>query len=178
MTSATRYTFRTAGPTDVAALVELVESAYRGQRSRAGWTHEADLLGGQRTDAQMVHAAVRDPAGVVLVAETDGRIVACCQLERRDGYTYFGMFAVSPSAQGGGLGRAMLADAERFARDQWGAGELRMTVIMQREDLIAWYVRRGYARTGQLSPFPYGDDRFGVPLRPDLAFETLTKKLG
>jgi ribosomal protein S18 acetylase RimI-like enzyme len=169
---------RTARPDDIPALVDLVESAYRGERSRAGWTSEADLLGGQRTDARMLDAAVRDPAGTVLVAEADGRIVACCQLERRDGYGYFGMFAVSPSRQGSGLGKAVLAGAERYARDEWGAGELRMTVIVQREDLIAWYVRRGYTRTGELSPFPYGDERFGQPRRPDLAFETLAKKLG
>jgi ribosomal protein S18 acetylase RimI-like enzyme len=174
----TRCEIRVARPADVPALVDLVESAYRGERSRAGWTHEAHLLGGQRTDAGMVAAAVADPAGAVLVAEADGEVVACCQLERRDGYGYFGMFAVSPARQGGGLGRTVLAEAERFAREEWGAGELRMTVIVQREDLIAWYVRRGYARTGELSPFPYGDERFGLPLRPDLAFETLTKKLG
>jgi ribosomal protein S18 acetylase RimI-like enzyme len=178
MTSAPMWAFRTARPAEVPALVDLVESAYRGRRARAGWTHEADLLSGQRTDAKMVGAAMRDPAGVVLVAETAGQLAACCQVQRRDGYVYFGMFAVAPDRQGGGLGRAVLAEAERFARDEWGAGELRMTVIVQREDLIAWYLRRGYARTGELSPFPYGDERFGVPLRPDLAFETLTKKLG
>jgi ribosomal protein S18 acetylase RimI-like enzyme len=187
------WTFRAARLDDVPALVDLVESAYRGDRSRAGWTYEADLLGGQRTDAPMVTDAILDPAGTVLVAEdvrplvtedvgqlvTEdvGQLVACCQLERRDGYGYFGMFAVSPGRQGGGLGRAVLAEAERYARDEWGAGELRMTVIVQREDLIAWYLRRGYVRTGELSPFPYGDQRFGLPLRPDLAFETLTKKL-
>jgi ribosomal protein S18 acetylase RimI-like enzyme len=178
MTSASWFAFRPARPADVPALVDLVESAYRGQRSRAGWTHEADLLAGQRTDAQMVGAAIGDPAGMVLVAEAGGQIVACCQMQRHDGYVYFGMFAVSPGQQGGGLGRAVLGEAERFAREEWGAGELRMTVIAQRADLIAWYLRRGYGRTGELSPFPYGDERFGVPLRPDLAFETLTKKLG
>jgi ribosomal protein S18 acetylase RimI-like enzyme len=88
------------------------------------------------------------------------------------------MFAVSPSRQGAGLGRAVLAEAERYARDEWGAGELRMTVIVQRADLIAWYVRRGYTRTGELTPFPYGDERFGRPRRSDLAFETLSRKLG
>jgi GNAT superfamily N-acetyltransferase len=178
MTGAASCSFRVARPADVPAVVDLVESAYRGERSRSGWTHEADLLAGQRTDARMVDAAVRDPDGVVLVAEVGGQMVACCQLQRRDGYVYFGLFAVSPARQGGGLGRAVLAEAERVARDAWGAGELRMTVIVQREDLIAWYLRRGYARTGELSPFPYGDERFGVPLRRDLAFETLTKKLG
>lgn len=171
------YTFRPARLSDVPALVDLVQSAYRGENSRAGWTTEADLLDGQRTDPAMVTAAVDDPSGIVIVAEAGGVPVACCQLERRDGYVYFGMFAVAPDRQGGGLGRAVLAEAERLAREEWGAGELRMTVIVQREELIAWYVRRGYTRTGERSPFPYGDERFGVPLRDDLAFETLAKKL-
>jgi ribosomal protein S18 acetylase RimI-like enzyme len=168
--------FRPAQQSDVPALVELVQSAYRGEKSRAGWTTEADLLEGQRTDPAMVAAAIED--SFVLVAEAGGVPVACCQLERHDGYVYFGMFAVDPARQGGGLGRAVLEEAERVARDEWGAGELRMTVIVQREELIAWYVRRGLQRTGELSPFPYGDERVGVPLRDDLAFETLTKKLG
>jgi ribosomal protein S18 acetylase RimI-like enzyme len=168
-------TFRPAHPSDVPAVVDLVESAYRGERSRAGWTTEADLLRGQRTDPAMVTEAIEDT--FVLLAEAAGALVACCQLERRDGYAYFGMFAVAPAHQTGGVGRAVLAEAQRIARDEWGAGELRMTVIVQREDLIAWYVRRGFTRTGDLSPFPYGDTRFGAPLRDDLAFETLTKKL-
>ncbi|MEV6932618.1 GNAT family N-acetyltransferase [Dactylosporangium sp. NPDC051485] len=170
-------TFREAAPGDVPRLVELVQSAYRGESSRAGWTTEADLLDGQRADPDMVAAAIADPAGAVLVAETAGELVACCQIERRDGHAYFGMFAVDPARQAAGLGAAVLAEAERRARDGWQVTEMRMTVIVQREDLIAWYVRRGYARTGVLSPFPYGDERFGRPRRSDLAFETLTKSL-
>ncbi|GGR76913.1 N-acetyltransferase [Micromonospora fulviviridis] len=171
-------TIRTARPADVAALVDLVESAYRGERSRAGWTTEADLLAGQRTDPDMVAEAVTSAGGTVLVVEDGTDLIACCQLERRDDHVYFGMFAVAPGRQSGGLGRELLAEAERYARDEWHTGEMRMTVITQREDLIAWYERRGYVRTGELSPFPYGDERFGLPLRPDLAFETLRKKLG
>jgi ribosomal protein S18 acetylase RimI-like enzyme len=170
--------FRTATAADVPALVALVESAYRGEASRAGWTSEADLLDGQRTDAEGVAAAVNGPDGRVLTVESGADLVACCQLERRDGYAYFGMFAVSPTLQGAGLGKLVLAEAERFVREEWQVGELHMTVISARQDLIAWYVRRGYRRTGEMSPFPYGDERFGIPTRADLEFELLIKKLG
>ncbi|MEU3191277.1 N-acetyltransferase [Streptomyces sp. NPDC006992] len=170
-------TFRRADEADIPALTALVESAYRGEASRAGWTTEADLLDGQRTDPEGVAAVVRDPKSILLVVERDGALVACCQLEHRGAEAYFGMFAVSPLLQGGGVGRAVLAEAERTVRAEWGTERMRMQVIRQREELIAWYERRGYRRTGELSPFPYGDERFGLPQRPDLAFELLVKPL-
>ncbi|MEU9131674.1 GNAT family N-acetyltransferase [Kitasatospora sp. NPDC048540] len=170
-------TFRTAGPADVPALVALIESAYRGEASRAGWTTEADLLEGRRTDAESLAAVLAREGSLVLLAERAGDLLACCHLERRGGAAYFGMFSVRPERQGGGLGREVLAHAERLAREQWGAARLEMTVIEQRADLIAWYERRGFERTGEFSPFPYGDERFGVPLRPDLRFERLVKAL-
>ncbi len=169
--------FRSAVETDVPELVDLVESAYRGDASRAGWTTEADYLDGQRTDPDGVRAVIAAPDGVLLVVERAGELVACCQLEHRDDHVYFGMFAVRPGLQGGGLGKEILAEAERRAREDWDAKEMRMTVVNVREELIAYYVRRGYRRTGELSPFPYGDARFGVPLRDDLAFELLVKSL-
>ncbi|WP_433855051.1 GNAT family N-acetyltransferase [Streptomyces kronopolitis] len=170
-------TFRTALDTDVPGLVELIESAYRGDASRAGWTTEADLLEGQRTDPEGVRAVVHSEASRLLIAERDGVLIACCQLEHRGDHAYFGMFAVRPELQGGGLGKVIIAEAERTARETWGAREMRMTVIRQRDELIAWYERRGYRRTGELTPFPYGDERFGIPQRPDLAFELLVKPL-
>jgi ribosomal protein S18 acetylase RimI-like enzyme len=87
------------------------------------------------------------------------------------------MFAVRPDQQGGGVGRALLAEAERIAREGWHCREMRMTVISIRDALIAWYERRGYRRTGQYKPFPYGDARFGIPKRDDLRFELLVKPL-
>ncbi|MGW8376020.1 GNAT family N-acetyltransferase [Streptomyces sp. ODS28] len=170
--------FRAADEEDIPALVALVESAYRGDASRAGWTTEADLLEGQRTDPEGIAAVVSAPHGRLLVAELDGETVACCQIEHRGEHAYFGTFAVRPTAQGGGLGKRVLAEAERVAREEWGLPEMHMTVIRQRDDLIAWYERRGYVRTGELIPFPYGDERFGIPQRDDLAFELLVKRLG
>ncbi|WTO38717.1 GNAT family N-acetyltransferase [Streptomyces achromogenes] len=177
-TPVTGLTFRDATDADVDALVALVESAYRGDSSRAGWTTEADILDGQRTDPEGVLEVIKSPDSRLLTAELDGRLVACCQLEHRGDHAYFGMFAVSPELQGGGVGKAVLAEAERRCRQTWGVGEMHMTVISVRADLIAWYERRGYRRTGRTSPFPYGDERFGIPLRADLEFELLVKKLG
>ncbi|MCX5588468.1 GNAT family N-acetyltransferase [Streptomyces erythrochromogenes] len=169
--------FRSAVEADVPELVVLVESAYRGDASRAGWTTEADYLDGQRTDPDGVRAVIDSEDGVLLVVERSGELVACCHIEHRGDHAYFGMFAVRPGLQGGGLGKEILAEAERRARETWGAREMRMTVVNVREELIAYYVRRGYRRTGELSPFPYGDERFGIPLRDDLAFELLVKPL-
>ena len=176
-TAATAPTFRDAKDTDVDALVALIESAYRGDSSRAGWTTEADILQGQRTDPEGVLAVIKSPDSRLLTAERDGRLVACCQLEHRGEHAYFGMFAVSPTQQGAGLGKVVMAQAEREARETWGVTEMHMTVISVREDLIAWYERRGYRRTGRMTPFPYGDERFGIPQRDDLQFELLVKKL-
>ncbi|MCX5138513.1 MULTISPECIES: GNAT family N-acetyltransferase [unclassified Streptomyces] len=172
-----QLTFRDATEADVPALVELIQAAYRGDSSRAGWTTEADILEGQRTDPQGVRDVVEAPGSRLLVVERDGETVACCQLEHRGEAAYFGMFAVRPALQGAGLGKVIIAEAERTVRESWGAREMHMTVISVREDLIAWYERRGYRRTGKLSPFPYGDERFGVPQRDDLAFELLVKDL-
>ncbi|MEU3221136.1 GNAT family N-acetyltransferase [Streptomyces sp. NPDC006971] len=172
-----RLTFRDAVVADVPVLVALVESAYRGDSSRAGWTTEADILDGQRTDPDGVRQVVEAPGSRLLVVERDGAVVACCQLERRGDAAYFGMFAVRPDLQGAGLGKVVIAEAERAVREDWGAAEMHMTVISVREELIAWYERRGYRRTGRTSPFPYGDERFGIPQRDDLAFELLIKDL-
>lgn len=158
-------------------LVVLVQSAYRGEASRAGWTTEADLLDGQRTDADDVRSCLERARSQVLVAVDGADLVACAHVAVAGDAAYFGMFAVRPALQGHGVGKAVLEEAERLAREELHQVRMRMTVIDVREDLIAFYVRRGYARTGIKQPFPYGDERFGRPRRPDLRFEVLEKAL-
>ena len=170
--------YRDATVDDIPALVRLVTSAYRGEASRAGWTTEADLLDGERIDPAVLRAGARCPRSRVLLAERDGVPVACAHVAVEGDAGYFGMFAVRPDLQGGGMGHALLAEAERVVRDEWALPTLRMTVIDVRGELIAWYERRGYHRTGIVKPFPYGDTRFGIPRRDDLRFEVLEKTFG
>jgi GNAT superfamily N-acetyltransferase len=175
MSSEPSFTFRAAGAADVAAVAAVVESAYRGDSCRLGWTNEADLLDGRRTDAVEVAELVARPFSRVLLAERDGVLLASCHIEKQGDACYFGMFAVDPRQQGGGTGKALLAAAEQVARDEWGCIGVKMTVIDLRVELVAWYERRGYRRTGEFRPFPYGDIRCGIPLRDDLRFELLLK---
>ena len=169
--------FRAATPADLDAIVALVTSAYRGDSSRAGWTTEADFLDGNRIDAEVLRADIERPGSRVLLAERDGALLACAHVSEDDGAGYFGMFSVVPGLQGGGIGKQVLAECERIARDDWRLPAMRMTVIDIRDELIAFYERRGYRRTGILKPFPYGDERFGLPRRDDLRFEVLEKAL-
>ena len=177
MPSPSDLAFRVATRHDVATVVALVESAYRGESGQRGWTTESHLLDGQRTDAESVAALIGDEGSIVLLAEQGGELVACCHIERQDAAGYFGMFAVNPLLQRGGVGRAVLAEAERRAKTAWQATAMRMSVIEQREELIAWYERRGYRLTGETRPFPYGQPRFGIPRRDDLRFVWLSKPL-
>lgn len=170
-------TFRHATANDIPALIALVTSAYRGDASRAGWTTEADLLDGARINAKVLAEDIRRPHSLVLLGEREGQLQACAHVAVDDGAGYFGMFAVSPGLQGRGIGKAMLDEAERIAREVLGQTRMRMTVIDLREELIAYYLRRGYRRTGIHKPFPYGDARFGEPKRADLRFEVLEKSL-
>lgn len=183
---------RPATAADVEAVVDLVESAYRGESSQAGWTTEADLLGGRRTDAEMVRDLVTDPDSVLLVLDDDaepGRLLACCHVQRRTGTAadaaggtasttgYFGLFAVRPTAQGRGYGGALLRAAEALVAE-WAVRRIELTVLSHRPELLAWYERRGFALTGRELPFPgYEDDRYGVPRREDLVLREMVKQL-
>lgn len=168
---------RLATLADVPALVPLVESAYRGEVSKAGWTTEADYLDGQRTDPQDLATIIATPGQSIHVLEQGGRLLASVHLKHQGGHCFLGMFAVSPTLQGAGIGRRLVTHAEQFARTVLQATAMRMYVISIRTTLIAWYERLGYTRTGETAPFPYGNPRFGLPKRDDLAFIVLGKAL-
>lgn len=192
-----QFHFRLAQLTDVQQIVLLVNSAYRGEISKIGWTTEADLLGGQRVDAEAIENCIKQKNSVILIAENSvSKILACVQLQKiKPEVFYLGMLTVSPELQNSGLGKILLKNAEDWvinkANGQNHTGpnlvenessesfniKIEMTVIKQRTELINWYIRRGYLRTGEMRPFPYGDERFGLPKRNDLEFEVLEKKL-
>lgn len=163
---------------DIPALHALIEAAYRGNSARRGWTHEADLLGGQRTDREALAAIVDDPDQRLLIVRDRDGLAGCVQIAAKPGGTgYLGLLAVDPARQAGGLGARMIAAAEAHLA-QLGATVVEMTVIRQRSELIAYYQRRGYALTGEVRDFPYGDPRFGAPRTSELAFVVLGKRLG
>ena len=172
---------RLATADDVDVLVPLVHAAYRGEGTDATWTSETHLLGGQRVDRTMVLESVTGPDSAVLVLTDgpDGDVVACCELARPDehGRCLLGMFAVDPARQAAGLGRRTLAAGERLATE-WGADAVELHVIDVRHELIDWYRRRGYEVTDERLPFPYGDERYGVPRQEGLQFAVLRKRLG
>ena len=169
--------FRPATAADIPAVVVLVEGTYRGDSSRAGWTTEADLLDGQRIDADGVRQSIEADNSRVVLAFDGATLVGCAHIQRRGGIGYFGMFSVLPNLQGGGLGRKILAECERQLRQDLSCTEVEMTVLQQRSELIARYQRRGYRATGECRPFPYGDERFGLPRTEDLQFVVLAKAL-
>ena len=170
--------FRPATTTDIDEVVDLVQSAYRGDRSRQGWTTEADLIDGQRIDATMLRDLLAEERTIVLLAETE-RLIGCCELSCRHdpAVAYFGMFAVRPDTQGNGIGDSLLAEAERTAVELWNVSSMEMVILHPRAELIAWYERRGYAATGRTIDFPYGDERYGRPRHEDLRMVQYAKSL-
>jgi ribosomal protein S18 acetylase RimI-like enzyme len=166
--------FRTAGAADIAAIVALVNSAYRGDSSRIGWTTETDLLDGQRTDAEEIAGLIDAEGSTILLCLDGPALIGTVHPLRAPDGVWLGMFTVRPALQGRGIGKRFLAEAERRARAEWGVGTAYMTVITLRPELIAWYERRGYRRTGRFRDFP-ADPRYGIPRVPGLRLEVLEK---
>jgi ribosomal protein S18 acetylase RimI-like enzyme len=172
-------TIRLARPADLPLLHPVIERAYRGDAARQGWTFESDLLEGQRTDIATLSAILDSPADRLLVAERDGALIGCVQVTDKGAPAhgseathgaYLGLLCVDPSLQAAGLGRALLAAAEALAAQTFSARQIEMTVIDQRAELIAYYERRGYVRTGETRPFP-------LDVTPPLRMTVLARRL-
>jgi GNAT superfamily N-acetyltransferase len=172
-------TYQVATPDNITPILDLVRSAYRGDASRAGWTTEADLVADKRIDADGVLAKINAPQGVILLAHDDaGILVSCCELVKKNNeLAYFGLFAVDPQRQAGGIGRQVLAEAEAYAKKVFEVKTLEMWVIWTRSEIISWYTRRGYTLTDRTQPFPYEHLVEGKALRDDLYFSILVKDL-
>jgi ribosomal protein S18 acetylase RimI-like enzyme len=170
------YSIEAAVDKDIPALKKLVNSAYRGEAARRGWTHEADLIQGElRIDEDSLKDSIHRKGATILTYRLpDGVINACVYLEAKSSLMYLGMLCVDPELQATGIGKKLLFASEDHAR-KMGCSDIEMTVISQRKELIDWYRRHGYAPTGETRPF---DDagRFGEPREP-IEFIVLTKKL-
>lgn len=160
---------------DASELNELVNSAYRGDSSRQGWTTEADLLDGSRVTQDLMEEILGKSDTTILKYVEGGRILACVELRNTSGKLYLGMLTVSPTLQGKGIGKVMLHAAEGEAKRQ-GCPAIFMTVISVRKELIDWYKRHGYSETGERKPFNMPDTRWGVP-KQQLEFIVLQKAI-
>lgn len=170
--------FRQADSSDIEAIIRLVESAYRGESSRQGWTTEADLLDGGRTFTEEVSAIIAAPDNKIILLEDAVQLLATVHIKKlTNSRAYLGMFAVLPSKQNRGIGKALLNYVENLAVTKWQCGEMELSVIRQRQELIGWYEKKGYQMTGEVREFPYGDERYGIPKREDLVLEVLVKSI-
>ena len=161
---------------DITALDKLVNSAYRGESSKKGWTTEADLLDGLRTNPDSLKQMISDRDAVIVKYNDEiGSLLACVYLKKKESKLYLGMLTVSPELQGKGIGKQLLAAAQTYAKEN-GCEKITMTVISVRSELIAWYERHGYKATGETEPFP-ADPKFGLPKIP-IHFIVMDKKIG
>jgi ribosomal protein S18 acetylase RimI-like enzyme len=161
---------------DIGDLAHHVNAAYRGDSSRQGWTTEADLLDGQRTDTEDLLLMLKKPnCYFLLLHKMTGELVGSVHLEKIENYCYLGMLTVSPTLQNKGIGKQLLEASENFAKTTWKSEKIKMSVISVRDELIAWYNRQGYHFKGETKPFPFGDPRKGLPKRTDFNLILLEK---
>ena len=170
------HSLQTATEKDIPAIVALMNGAFRGKDAERGWSTEAGYITGDRTSEALIREEIAAGATFLLAHDPDtGQLQGCVSLKPLSPQTwYLGSLTVKPALQNSGFGRLLLNAAEQYASEH-GAGTIEITVVNIRGTLIAWYERRGYRRTGELRPFPYGDHRFGIPQRDDLEFVVFQK---
>lgn len=160
---------------DAAELSALINSAYRGETSKKGWTTEADLLEGTRTTPKELATIITTPHHYLLKFIRDEKIIGSVLLIAKKEVLYLGMLTVSPELQNSGIGKQLLQVAEQLAQ-QLELSRIQMTVIGIRKELLAWYIRNGYEDTGVREPFPFGEGDKALTSEP-LDFIVLEKKL-
>jgi ribosomal protein S18 acetylase RimI-like enzyme len=166
----------TANSNDITALEELLNSTYRGEASKKGWTSEADLIAGDlRTDAATLQKLMQTREAVFQkYVNEENTIAGCVFLQKKGARLYLGMLSVSPLIQAKGIGKELMAVAESYAKEQ-KCSSIFMRVVSARHELVAWYERKGYRKTGETEPFPT-DNRFGTPTQP-LEFIIMEKEV-
>jgi ribosomal protein S18 acetylase RimI-like enzyme len=173
---ADNLTITIAAKEDIAPIEKLVNSAYRGDSSRKGWTTEADLLDGIRTNKDVLSGMINRGDSIVLkCSNAKNQLVGCVYLQKKEDKLYLGMLTVAPDIQAQGIGKKLLQAAEEYAQTQQCTA-ITITVISLRQELIKWYERRGYKATGERKPFPSNDPRFGLP-KQQLEFIVMEKQL-
>ena len=173
---ADNLTITIAANEDIAQIEKLVNSAYRGDSSRKGWTTEADLLDGIRTNKDVLSGMINRGDSIVLKCNNaKNQLVGCVYLQKKEEKLYLGMLTVAPDIQAQGIGKKLLQASEEYAQTQQCTA-ITITVISLRQELIKWYERRGYKATGERKPFPSNDPRFGLP-KQQLEFIVMEKRL-
>ncbi|MBL7843151.1 MAG: GNAT family N-acetyltransferase [Cyclobacteriaceae bacterium] len=168
-------TISKALPYDAHELAQLVNAAYRGDTGRQGWTTEADLIEGSRTDAELLKGVIETPGSMILKYVDEGKIIGCVELRKEEDKLYLGMLTVNPTIQGKGIGKALLKASEAEAARQ-ECNAIFMNVLTVRKELIDWYIRHGYHDSGKRKPFAFTDPRFGFPKQP-LEFMIMEKQI-
>ena len=170
--------FTQADDSHVKGLAQLVNGAYRGDGSKVGWTTEADILDGQRTDVFSLKQMINREDSTILIAEDEDaeQLVGCVHLEKQGNDLHLGMLTVNPEYQNKKIGKMLLSEAEALA-EFWECTNIVIEVITLRTELVSWYEKRGFKKTGETKPFPMNDPRFGIPKVDKLEFLVMKKKI-
>ncbi len=172
-----RLAFPLASEEQAGGITALINSVYRGENAKKGWTTEADILGGIRITEGRIRDAIAKDDSVIMLAADDKKIVGCVHLEKEEHSCWLGMLSVDVNYQTFGLGKILIGKSEKFAKEKFGCDEMKMKVIGVRSELLEYYFRRGYSLTGEREDFTAAKDAFGDPKTDNLYFEVLSKKL-
>jgi len=171
------FQFHPASPEHAGEITSLVNSVYRGENAKKGWTTEAEILGGIRITEEKVIEYINTKDNVIIIAVDDKKLIGCVHLEKENNFCWLGMLSVNVNYQTFGLGKILIEKSESFAKEKFGCNEMKMKVIGVRKELLEYYFRRGYRLTGEHEDFIIDEETFGKPFVQGLYFEILSKKL-